>query len=170
MRLRLLSAAGDTASSSNSWQQAADTADRFINSLVNQQPNSSSSSSNHVTVDSQPTSTCPPAARTAVPRGPHLAQVELAKRRLQLGLCDAQHLAEAIAQCAGALGHLVSCAADLRGYVVLLEGSARMWLSHSLALSLQQAGGLGLQGKEAVLGLRRQVAAYQVLRHWVDLL
>ncbi|WIA30679.1 hypothetical protein OEZ86_000751 [Tetradesmus obliquus] len=118
-------------------------------------PNSSSSSSSSSSSRAGP-----------LLRGPALAAVELAKRKLLLGLGQQQQLAEALLHYHERLGHVVSCAMDVRSYLPLLTGDSRTMLSRQLQLHAEQAAEELQQqqgvGKQQLDLLRRQMAARQI--------
>ncbi|KAL0030478.1 hypothetical protein WJX79_008715 [Trebouxia sp. C0005] len=89
-------------------------------------------------------------------------------------------LAEAVLSCYKQLGHMLSCAVDLRSYSRRVEGPSREWLAKQLQIELQnltteprkqqqQLQGQGQNGAAesspdvtALLQLRRQISAYQI--------
>ncbi|DBA69455.1 TPA: hypothetical protein ACH3X2_012800 [Trebouxia sp. C0005] len=90
-------------------------------------------------------------------------------------------LAEAVLSCYKQLGHMLSCAVDLRSYSRRVEGPSREWLAKQLQIELQnltteprkqqqQLQGQGQNGAAesspdvtALLQLRRQISAYQII-------
>ncbi|KAI8469814.1 MAG: N-acetyltransferase B complex non catalytic subunit-domain-containing protein [Monoraphidium minutum] len=107
-------------------------------------------------------------------RGPALARVELAARRVKLGLEGPRALAEAVLACYDRLGHMLSCAMDLRGYACQLGGADAAWLDAQLSARLaplaaaaedEAAAAAATDGRpsgEARRVLRRHVCALQL--------
>ncbi|GBF93925.1 hypothetical protein Rsub_06174 [Raphidocelis subcapitata] len=119
----------------------------------------------------------PPRPRRGAPpvlRGPVLARVELAARRARLGLAPTRAVAEAVLACYDSLGHLLSCAMDLRAYVSALPAPDAAWLASELASRLsalasaaedEAAAAAATDGRasaEALVVLRRRVCALQL--------
>ncbi|MEW5318613.1 MAG: hypothetical protein WDW38_009823 [Sanguina aurantia] len=115
-------------------------------------------------------------------RGPFLARVELASRRLTLGLCAPDDVADAILRYCDSHGHLVSASVDLLRYTCSLPAEATARLagllqrralpatpaadasSRPLLGSAERGGGAAVPapGKASPNELRRRVAALQI--------
>ena len=107
-------------------------------------------------------------------RGPVLAKVELEARRVRLGLAPPRALAEAALAASEALGHTLSCAMDLRPYVLSLPPDDAAWLSAQLSTRLSALAAAaedeaaaaaatdGRAARGAAAVLRRRVAALQL--------